>query len=1145
VDGPLGGCTAFYDADGDYVLDSDEPVALNADGLRWQPGLTDDTGHFSIRVDAQVHPEPMEATSIIIDPYYYLRLNYSEGAEEVRAGAPMKTGNLGYAVARCDEGPIETNACMCKDKYTGLKQLVALASVAGSAIITPLSQLAYSWLQYLADEDPGTLPDMTKVGASMAESFHLADRLLLREADGFAKLPEIKLDLPTLDPYGALDGALDGSGPYYGEASLQVLIGMAKVSSLATQLTYVLAGLRVNASGLDANKRGVLETALREDGPSAYYALATVLSSHSLNETNDAVKDGLLTDLLLQGLSKQGLGLSLDWLGHRQAGVEASLRAGMSMCLSQYELDLAYPGVDNLRQLPRNYTENSATGQRRGEEGELVGEDFEAKQQASQEAIDAALAAPPTCTGAVYPFPDPDGSGGNFSNYTCVNASVPLLFTNCGANGTDAPPMGHPLPNCFSTRISEGQQLGLQELLFEVTRTAYVCNGLLPAWMQSLVRGQMSAAAFDAEITPAGFDDLLTTAEKKVTLQVGRTFSPKPPPLPPRAPAPMPPPSVPANPKPAQEVEAGATMAPLETWLPFLLLGIAAFFGLLFLGYAYHTSGGMVLTWLRLQGSHSNPSIVAGYLPKETRDKMREQVRLAKRAHDDPLVKFQQEEDKGVGLGAQGGAMVVRKPTSSCGSSTVRNKEEKKDVYDFALKVRADAGKTEEEEPQEEMLPDLGLDDNVAVQRLLQSAYNAQRAFILAAEAQAHASLDADLDDAEAQEAMEQAAEERREAEAAADRLKAVFAGLTAYQAQRAFVAAAEAAASALEAAEEEEKQEEVQLEEIKLKMEAKGLLAPGLLESDEDPNAISATYGYSHEDETDRGEEAATGDEGTVPEDGASLLRPRRRKTRGSVSEAELEGVDQEDAATVNLLLRRVGAGLETIDGQQISAIQPGDLVATTPFQVQRAFVAAAEAALKAVEATRPLADAQRGMVDGTTARLLAMELQDRRVLEHIHEHSGEDGLGGAGLTPEGRARAQLDAIMGRTQLSMAAMDMSDSAAMPSVLAAQQMGSAPQQAEADETEAEAARRIAWIKHYIKLGDYDRAIELGWDGDMDFAASLLNPGTDTPAAETPTSQDMGSGMTTPQLPFDEPPPNVGAGGAEGGTGLNAKQLCRI
>ena len=27
------------------------------------------------------------------------------------------------------------------------------------------------------------------------------------------------------------------------------------------------------------------------------------------------------------------------------------------------------------------------------------------------------------------------------------------------------------------------------------------------------------------------------------------------------------------------------------------------------------------------------------------------------------------------------------------------------------------------------------------------------------------------------------------------------------------------------------------------------------------------------------------------------------------------------------------------------------------------------------------------------------------------------------------------------------------------------------------------ARRNAWVKYHIKLGDYDRAIELGWDKD--------------------------------------------------------------
>lgn len=27
------------------------------------------------------------------------------------------------------------------------------------------------------------------------------------------------------------------------------------------------------------------------------------------------------------------------------------------------------------------------------------------------------------------------------------------------------------------------------------------------------------------------------------------------------------------------------------------------------------------------------------------------------------------------------------------------------------------------------------------------------------------------------------------------------------------------------------------------------------------------------------------------------------------------------------------------------------------------------------------------------------------------------------------------------------------------------------------------ARRNAWVRHYIKLGEYDRAVELGWDRD--------------------------------------------------------------
>ena len=72
-------------------------------------------------------------------------------------------------------------------------------------------------------------------------------------------------------------------------------------------------------------------------------------------------------------------------------------------------------------------------------------------------------------------------------------------------------------------------------------------------------------------------------------------------------------------------------------------------------------------------------------------------------------------------------------------------------------------------------------------------------------------------------------------------------------------------------------------------------------------------------------------------------------------------------------------------------------------------------------------------------------------------------------------------------------------------------------------------------------------------GDMEFAASLLNPEGGTPGADsgeqTPVSLEqspMDSGAQTPLQPDEEPPtpPNVGAGGAEGGAG-GTKQLCRI
>ena len=211
------------------------------------------------------------------------------------------------------------------------------------------------------------------------------------------------------------------------------------------------------------------------------------------------------------------------------------------------------------------------------------------------------------------------------------------------------------------------------------------------------------------------------------------------------------------------------------------------------------------------------------------------------------------------------------------------------------------------------------------------------------------------------------------------------------------------------------------------------------------------------------------------------------------------MEGVDIEDAATVNLLLGRVGAGLETIDGVAIAPIQPGELAATTPYQVQRAFVAAAEAALKAVEATEKTKKVQKdfsnkhrssGQLDDRTAALLGASG------DYGADGDSDDGAGAGAapaMTPEERARAQLDVIMGRSS-APGEMNMSVMAPVPSVLAARQSssnllasaasgeGARSPGADGDETEQEATRRIAWIKHYIKLGDYDRAIELGWDG---------------------------------------------------------------
>merc|ERR1719389_763636 len=96
--------------------------------------------------------------------------------------------------------------------------------------------------------------------------------------------------------------------------------------------------------------------------------------------------------------------------------------------------------------------------------------------------------------------------------------------------------------------------------------------------------------------------------------------------------------------------------------------------------------------------------------------------------------------------------------------------------------------------------------------------------------------------------------------------------------------------------------------------------------------------------------------------------------------------------------------------------------------------------------------------------------------------------------------------------------------------IAAQQAFLVDAEQEVAEDEAEQMRRVAWIKHYIKMGEYDKAIELGWDGDMEFAQALL--------AEAEAGEQEGGAPLRGPL--------VSAGGAEGGTGrANSKQLCRI
>ena len=53
---------------------------------------------------------------------------------------------------------------------------------------------------------------------------------------------------------------------------------------------------------------------------------------------------------------------------------------------------------------------------------------------------------------------------------------------------------------------------------------------------------------------------------------------------------------------------------------------------------------------------------------------------------------------------------------------------------------------------------------------------------------------------------------------------------------------------------------------------------------------------------------------------------------------------------------------------------------------------------------------------------------------------------------------------------------------------------------EEEEDEEEMIRRLAWIRYYVKNNDTDKALELGWDGDMAFMAASDASMSSHPAA---------------------------------------------
>merc|ERR1712021_153846 len=62
-----------------------------------------------------------------------------------------------------------------------------------------------------------------------------------------------------------------------------------------------------------------------------------------------------------------------------------------------------------------------------------------------------------------------------------------------------------------------------------------------------------------------------------------------------------------------------------------------------------------------------------------------------------------------------------------------------------------------------------------------------------------------------------------------------------------------------------------------------------------------------------------------------------------------------------------------------------------------------------------------------------------------------------------------------------------------PAVSASATAPAMPSDIQMPEDEEEMIRRLAWIKYYVNNSNTDKALELGWDGDMSFITASDGP----------------------------------------------------